>query len=198
MPTYASRVLKSWTSASRGWILPLAWLCLFVCRVPAVLAHDLNGDEHLLKSAFIYNFVKFTNWPRETNTDLGGALTLCTTGNDELVGSLQRLDAQMVRGRQIRVRTLDPGEVGTACQVLYVAASEHDRFSRFIELTRAMPVLTISQIRGFADAGGIIQLYRARTRIRFKINLAVARDSGLNLSARLLDLAELVDDRVTP
>jgi hypothetical protein len=59
-------------------------------------------------------------------------------------------------------------------------------------------VLTISQIRGFADAGGIIQLFRAGDRVRFRINHRVARDRGLELSARLLDLAEIVDDGVAP
>ena len=54
-------------------------------------------------------------------------------------------------------------------------------------------MLTISEIRGFADAAGAIQLYRDKDRIRFKINLGAARDRGLSLSARLLDLAEIVD-----
>jgi hypothetical protein len=75
-----------------------AWLCLALCSVPVVAAGN-DGDEHLLKSAFIYNFIKFTHWPREA--DSVGELNLCTVGMDELVGSLQRLRRETVRGRPI-------------------------------------------------------------------------------------------------
>ena len=66
-------------------------------------------------------------------------------------------------------------------------------YLQWIDRTRSQPVLTISEIRGFADASGAIQLYRDKDRIRFKINIGAARDRGLSLSARLLDLAEIVD-----
>ena len=66
-------------------------------------------------------------------------------------------------------------------------------FLRWIDRTRSRPVLTISEIRGFADAGGAIQLFRDKDRIRFRINRDAARDRGLTLSARLLDLAVIVD-----
>jgi len=178
----------------------LAWCCLclvFLCP-PATLARDPVADDALVKTAFIYNFAKFTRWPLETWADSGSPLQLCTTGEDELVGSLHHLDKETVGGRPVTISIFDPGLGPKACHILYVAASEHRHFTRFIQQTRDAPVLTISEIRGFADSGGIIQLYRDRQQIRFKINLEVARDRGLNLSAQLLDLAELVDRRVAP
>jgi len=172
-------------------------LCLMVVVCPSVFAQDGPQDESLLKVAFIYNFAKFTRWPASAwNGHV--PLNLCTAGEDELVSSLQYLGHEMIKGRPVTIKAFGDGDGNPACHVLYIAASEHDDFARLIEQTRDLPVLTISEIRGFADAGGMIQLYRARNRVRFKINPGVADARGLRLSARLLDLAERVDGGVAP
>lgn len=163
----------------------------------ASIDHGL-ADEGLLKSAYIYNFALFTRWPHDAAEPQNAPLNLCTAGTDDLVISLERLAGETIHGRPVSINTFDAEDAGGACHMLYIAGSEHRHFARLIEQTLAYPVLTISEIRGFADAGGIIQLYRARNRIRFKINLDAARGRNLNLSARLLDLAELVHERVTP
>ena len=57
---------------------------------------------------------------------------------------------------------------------------------------RKQPVLTVSDGNGFAAAGGIIELYVDKGRMRFAINLDAVEQSGLNLSSRLLGLARIV------
>lgn len=178
----------------------LAWccICLLSRQLPTAAADDPVADDSLIKTAFIYNFAKFTRWPLATWSDPKSPLHLCTTGEDDLVSSLNRLDKETIGRHPVRISIFDPGADSETCHILYVAASEHRHFTRYIQQTRDAPVLTISEIRGFADAGGIIQLYSDHQRIRFKINLVIARNRGLILSARLLDLAELVDSGVAP
>jgi hypothetical protein len=173
-------------------------LCLMFFGLSPAMAHDLLADDSLVKTAFLYNFAKFTRWPLEAWSDPKSPLRLCTIGKDELVSNLKRLDQETIGARPVTVSTFAPGDAGASCHILYIAGSEHRHFTRFIQQTRDAPVLTISEIRGFADSGGIIQLYRDRQQIRFKINLSVARERGLNLSSRLLDLAELVDSGAAP
>ena len=55
-----------------------------------------------------------------------------------------------------------------------------------------LPVLTVSDGKGFSLAGGIIELYVEGGRMRFAINLDAADRSGLRLSSRLLGLAKIV------
>jgi hypothetical protein len=56
------------------------------------------------------------------------------------------------------------------------------------------PVLTISDVDSFAQAGGIAQLYVEDGRIRFRINLDTTKRSHLQFSSKLLALATLVKD----
>ena len=173
-------------------------LCLVLFCLPAAASEDQVADDTLVKAAFIYNFAKFTRWPSQSWNGPKAPLNLCTTGKDALISNLGRLNKETVGGRPVTISTFTPGAEASACHILYIAASEHRHFTRIIQQTRDAPVLTISEIGRFAAAGGIIQLYHDQQRIRFKINLDVARSRGLSLSASLLDLAELVDTRVIP
>lgn len=173
-------------------------LCLVLFGVPAAATEDQVADDTLVKAAFIYNFAKFTDWPSKSWNGPKTPLNLCTTGNDALISNLGRLNKETIGGRPVTISTFSAGNEASACHILYIGASEHRHFTRLIQQTRDAPVLTISEIGRFAAAGGIIQLYHDQQRIRFKINLEVARSRGLNLSSRLLDLAELVSTRVIP
>ena len=172
--------------------LVLVGVLLAVHGVAAASPLDPLEDERLLKTVFIYNFAKFAHWPDGAWAAGETRLVLCVAGSDELAVTLERLTGQSVGGHPVVVRPYAEGPAGESCKLLYIAGSEHGHFAGLVEQVGLRPVLTISQIRGFADMGGMIQLYRDKDRVRFKINLAAVSASGLQLSARLLDLAELV------
>ena len=176
-----------------------AWCCLCLLAVfqsPAT-AQSPAEEESLLRAAFVYNFAKFTRWPAGLWSK-SPTLRLCLAGKDDLVDSLGQLAGETVKGRPVKILAFDTTQARDACHVLYIAGSEHGSYTGLLEKVRDVSVLTISAIRGFADAGGMIQLYRSEDRIRFKINQGVATERGLEFSARLLDLAELVDERAVP
>jgi len=77
--------------------------------------------------------------------------------------------------------------------MLYVAVSEQQRYPDLVKSARGQPVLTVSELPGFSDSGGIIEIFREHERIRFIINLGVARRAGLEISPNLLKLAVQVD-----
>ena len=53
-------------------------------------------------------------------------------------------------------------------------------------------VLTVSDGKGFAQTGGIIELFIEDGRMRFAINLDAMEQTGVRLSSRLLGLAKVV------
>jgi hypothetical protein len=56
------------------------------------------------------------------------------------------------------------------------------------------PVLTISDVGEFARTGGIAEFFVEGGKMRFRVNLGSVKLSRLQLSSRLLSLAELVHD----
>ncbi len=161
-------------------------------------ADNSEDDERLLKAAYLYNFAKFTEWPKETWINPGDSLNLCIAGKDELVGELVRLGGKTIKQRYLTVLSLSNLVKPESCHLLYIATSEKDRYRDILVSSQHKPVLTISEIAGFTANAGHIELYREKGKTRFIINLGAAREVGLNFSSRLLILAIVLDDEATP
>lgn len=148
------------------------------------------GDEQevAVKAAMLFNFAKFAEWPPPAPT---APLMLCVAGDDEIAAALGEIVlGQKIGGRAVEARRpLDPDEWGT-CQLLFVG----DKVLRGGSLAaiQNLPVLTVSDVRGFADNHGIIELYVEGGRMRFAINIDAAARAGVVLSSRLLSLARIV------
>lgn len=152
------------------------------------MAQDGTKDESLVEAAFIYNFAKFTRWPENALGEPGTPLSLCITGSDELVDVLWKLSTKMVKGRPVILQTVKGMQVPESCHMLYVASSEHKTHLDIIHAVRNRPILTISELPQFSDAGGIIEFYRKNERLRFFIDADAARTAGLEISPSLLRL----------
>lgn len=159
--------------------------------------------ESQIKSAYVLNFVKFTEWPAEVMAD--DNLTLCVVGDNVLDGALAELIGRNAGGRELQVihyatEKILNGQpnVGHAlgrCQVVFIGESEQRRFVPIIKALGNAPALTISDIEDFAEKGGCIGLRYRDNKIVFEINLAAANKAKLRLPAQLLNLASYVFGR---
>ncbi len=157
-------------------------------------AQDSELEAGLLKTVFVYNFAKFTRWPDNQSKTMRNVLSLCYIDEDSLTYSLQKLAGRVLRGKPIKtVKIIDEMKLAN-CHVLYLAKSAQNRIPSILRSVKAKPILTISEIEGFSQDGGMIELTQDRDKLRFIINLNATGSSGLKLSAQLLDLAIIIDD----
>ena len=168
---------------------------LLAAALPVAEAHQDSDEERLLKAAYIYNFAKFTRWPESDGAD-GGRLALCIMGEDPLAVELERLSAKRVGEKRLEVKRLQQGAAHGECQILYVARSQQHDYHQYISAQASTGVLSVSEIAGFARAGGMIELFHEEEKIRFLVNLDAAREAGLLLSSRLLNLARILGPEV--
>ncbi len=77
------------------------------------------------------------------------------------------------------------------CNVLFFATGcyKNLEYSKFLDKINSMGILSISDLRNFAEYGGIIELFPQNNKIRFKINLRSAEKANIKIHARLLQLA---------
>ena len=163
-----------------------------------ILSADIESEEErLFKAAFTYNFAKFTIWP-ENAPGQDGALTLCTIGQSKLVTDLNRLGGKLIKGRAVVIREVNSNQTKDHCHILYIAKSEKNKIVEILNSINNKPVLTVSDLSDFVKSGGIIQFYRKNGKTKLIINLDIARKSGLEISSRLLILAEVINTEETP
>jgi hypothetical protein len=146
-------------------------------------------SEYQVKAAFLYNFVKFVEWP-ETPVVQEGAILLCMLGKDPFGGALERVvEGKTVNGRPLVIRRIGDIAAARSCQVLFVSASEAGRVSEITRAVRGWNVLTVSEIDRFSERGGIITFLMEGQKVRFQINPKTAASAGLKISSKLLQLA---------
>jgi hypothetical protein len=146
--------------------------------------------EYQLKAAFLFNFVKFVEWPAEAFAGERSPLTICVYGADPFGDTLDNV----VRGETVGERGLivqrpeSPGELRD-CHVLFVSRSEKERMPEILSHVEGAPVLTVADTDGFLKAGGIINFVLEDNKVRFLINPEAAERNRLKVSSKLLRLA---------
>lgn len=148
--------------------------------------------EYQVKAAFVYNFSKYVEWPAESFDGNGAPIVVTVLGNVPSPGAFETIRGKTVRTRKVEVRTVKRLDDVGDTHILFVCGSEREHLGRILEFCRNRNVLSISDIEHFDQAGGAISFITVDQRVRFQINLAAARRSGLKISSQLLKLARNV------
>lgn len=171
-------------------LLTLLVACALVGGSPAAEAQALR--EYQIKAAFLYNFLKFVDWPSEALPETSDAITICVFGDDPFGEALESIKDKIVKSRRITIRRIGPVKDLESCHVLFVGASEETRVPQVMQSLRGSSVLTVGEMDRFAESGGIINFVVEKNKVRFEINLNNAERARLKLSSQLLNLARVV------
>lgn len=174
-------------------------ICLTVClgalamSALAVSAAAAEFRASQVKAVFLYNFAKFVEWPAEAFSTADAPLVLGILGPDPVgTAAMQSLADKKVNGRPLEVRLLSSIEGAKGCHILFISAAEQSRLARLLDSLRGSSILTVSDIKRFAEQGGSIGLTTVEQKIRFEINVEAAREAGLVVSSQLLTLATAI------
>jgi hypothetical protein len=158
-----------------------------------VAGQSLDADEYEVKTAFVYNFAKFTVWPAAVFATPQSPVVLCMLAGTFFGPALAALQDKPVGQRRLLLREVALQDAG-ACHLLLVGRLLRDRLSDVARAMRGRPTLTIGDAAGFAGQGCAIGLVVVDGRVRFEVNLAVLDGTGIALSSQLLRLARLVEN----
>jgi hypothetical protein len=158
------------------------WLAFsFACA--GVAADEPRNRQAQMTAAYVFNFVKFIEWPEPIASD---ALEVCFLGAEEVREALAvSTVAKQAGDRRMVVRAVQAQESLANCHVVYV-----DEQTGGVSARRA---LTIGESEGFTRSGGIIRLYTESNRLRFIVNVDNAKREGIQVSSNLLKLATQVE-----
>jgi hypothetical protein len=169
----------------------LAALAL-VCLAAVARGAPQVSREYEIKAGFLYNFLKFIEWPEEPLAETQAPVTVCLVGADPFGEALDALNGKPVRGRPISIRRFQAPQGIERCRMVFVSVSEKDRLVEVLAPLERSRVLTVSDLDDFTQAGGMIQFVVEGNKVRFEINLDAAERVGLKVSSKLLNIARTV------
>lgn len=183
-PTMRLILLFAVLLSDSGMPAPLAW------------GQSVETSGYKVKTAFLFNFAKFIEWPPSSFATARSPFAICVLGQDPFGGVLtDTLQGKMIGDRPLAVRRLKDKSEARGCQIVFVSSSESPHLADIVETLRGGNVLLVGESTGFATSGGTIEFTLEDDRVRFTINTDAADRSGLKFSSKLLALAQLVHDQ---
>ena len=160
----------------------------------ALLAAEPIGQqlgEYQVKAAFLYNFAKFVDWPDVAFQNAGDPFSICVLGEDPFGRSLDDVVAgKKIGARPVNVRRISEALKTGGCQVLFISSRAEKKVYSILAVEKQTGLLTVGEAGDPASKGVIISFTIENGKVRFTINTAVAVDSGLHISSRLMSLAQ--------
>jgi len=164
-------------------LAPLAW-----CQLSGITGYEV-------KTAFLFNFVKFIDWPPSSFASPQSPFTICVLGQDPFGQMLDdTFQGKIIADRPLAVRRLKDKAEARHCQIVFVSSSESAHLAELFASLQKANVLLVGETNGFASLGGTIEFTVEENHVRFTINIDAADRSGLQFSSKLLALAKIVHD----
>jgi len=187
-------------------IAPQAWA---ESRLSEGRGESAHSRGCYVKAAFLYNFIKFVDWPEEV-ADSNEPITIGIIGEARFENAFEPVKDKKIKGRSLVIKQFDdfkelmegdgkdkaePGrkiEAIKKCHLLFICSSEKKNLAEIMKVLKGSSVLTVGEMSGFLEAGGIINFLMEEGKVRFEISIAAAKQAGLKIRSKLLRLAERV------
>ena len=190
--------------------------CLAFGVALPVRADSEKSKEYQIKAAFIYNFLKFVDWPKDKNAETNKPIMIGIIGSQEFIDAFDFIKEKKMNDRDISIKYFAGYEKQKdtddrqwdkkmdalkVCHVLMFCNSDSvsvQDSAQIVEALRGLPILTIGETDGFLESGGIINFVMEEEKVRFEINNTAARKARLDIRSKLLRLAKkVIDDKAS-
>lgn len=176
-------------------------------------ADSPTSQEYQVKAAFLYNFLQFADWPEEKLADSNEPIIIGIIGNNPFGNAFEPVKDKKVKGRAVVIKrfngleelkksadknkpeSVQETETLTKCHLLFICSSEQKNLKEIIDTVKDRSVLTVGEMEGFLESGGIINWFVEDKKIRFEINTAAAERAKLKIRSNLLRLAKRVVEK---
>jgi hypothetical protein len=155
-------------------------------------AVEKDFPEAKIKAAYLFNFLRFIEWPPGSVIDTHICVIGQKNGYQEAFKSLR---SQSLNDQRIVIRELDDidnPQTLLSCQIIFLTSVASHRQKMVFNTLKGSKTLTVGENSGFVRQGGMINFIEKDSKIRFEINLRTANEAGLRITSKILRIADLV------
>ena len=149
--------------------------------------------ESQVKAMFVYNFLKFVEWPVDASADAKEPFVVLIIGEGSTADATEHfLESKTVGERPIVVRRTRSEPSFAGVRAAFVVERDGKKLQHILNAATVAGVLTIGEGDDFATHGGVIGLLVENRKVRFDVDTTAAQSSGLRVSSKLLALTRNV------
>lgn len=148
--------------------------------------------EYQLKAAFLFNFCQFVDWPAEAFSSPDAPLIIGVLGQNPFGSYLEEtVSGERIDGHPVEIKYYKETNEVNDCHIVFISGNDVKEASDGIAAVKGKSILTIGDQPGFLKQDGMIRFMNQQNKIRFEINVEATRSAGLEVSSKLLRLADI-------
>jgi hypothetical protein len=165
-----------------------------------------RNREYKIKAAFLYNFIKFVDWPEEKVADPNEPIIIGIVGKDPFGDAFEPMTKKQIKGRNGLIKRFEDVEKLKKssktdkpaieplrrCHLIFICSSEKENLTDIVNLVDKHGVLTVGETPNMIKSGGMINFVVEENKVRFEINLTAAKNNKIKIRSQLLRLAKKV------
>jgi hypothetical protein len=195
----------------RRFLRAAAAVAMMLVATGIARAQDIDADKAAkLKAAYLVNFIKYAEWPQDAFADPASPIVLVLVGQCDVTSVLEGVvsGSEPVGGRVVTLRraAVPPPDADEQqwlpvyenlkqAHLLYICGLPPPRVQAILQAVADTDVLTVSDVPMFAAGGGMLGFVIRGNRIVFEANLEAIQRSRVQVSAKVLQLAQIVGSR---
>ena len=149
--------------------------------------------ESQVKAMFVYNFLKFVEWPADTALHAKDPFVVLIIGEGATADATELfLQSKTIGEQPVAVLRVQWDQSLRGARAAVVVERDPKKLRRILDAAAAAGVLTIGEGEQFATRGGVIGLLVLDRKVRFDVDTAAAQSAGLRVSSKLLALTHAV------
>lgn len=145
-------------------------------------------SEDKLKVVIAGKVAKYTDWENKNYSKF--KITILHNPYNSLFD--ETFLGKKIKDKEIEIEYINSLDELQETNMLYISTADAKELETILKQVQGKGILTVSDIRGFAEKEGIIQIYFVSQKVKLKINLDVARRENLKISSSLLNIATVI------
>jgi hypothetical protein len=152
--------------------------------------------EYEVKAAYIYNFIKFVEWPSTSFENEYSPFIIAVYGDNPFGSIIQdAFNERTLYNRKWILKTINSVEEISGSHLLFISDTNIPELNKILAEANKHPILTVGDnIEGFCFKGGIINFSSKNSKYKFEINNTNAIKTKLVISSKLLSLSKLIKE----
>lgn len=147
-------------------------------------------SENRLKTVIVGKVAKYISWNK--NIDKQFIITVLKNRYGNLFTNTYL--NKKIKSKPVKIKYISNIYELEDSEILFISKSNNN-LKEILEYVKHKNILTVSDKLGFAQKGGIIQLYFVGQMLKLKINIDIMREENLKADRALLRIVDIVKRR---
>ena len=159
----------------------------FLFLLNTLMLHAYESEDKL-KTVIVGKIAKYISWNEHTSDYF--VITVLNNQFGSMFDEVYR--NRSIKNRPVKIQYITNIEDMNSSDILFISQKNLHDIDEILLKTKGLNILTVSDLRGFAQKGGSVQLYFLGRNLKIIINIDAMKEKHFRVNNRLIRVSEIL------